>query len=128
MHIHILVPFPFSPGNSVEINATHKVTRHDDARNTHTTIQRSAASSVSVRRDAPPVHVEFAPRSSNAVIGSGGRCCAGHGGAEVCPGPGARVVDLQVAKEGCTRERGVSGEAHDVPMTICCCIHHEKKN
>jgi hypothetical protein len=43
-----------------------------------------------------PVHVELAPRRREAVTVSGKRRGAAEGGGEVCPGPGGRIVHVEV--------------------------------
>ena len=50
-----------------------------------------------------PVHVELAPRRSEAMQVSGWRWCARRGVGKVCPGHGNWIKDVQVVEESCTQ-------------------------
>jgi hypothetical protein len=53
-----------------------------------------------------PVHVEHAPRWREAVIGPGRGRGAAEGDREVCPGPGGRIVHVEVIEIPCAGRAG----------------------
>ena len=56
-----------------------------------------------------PVHVELAPRRREAMKTPGRGRGAAEGGGEVCPGPGGRIVHVEVVEVGCAgRARGAT--------------------
>ena len=62
---------------------------------------------ISFRHDAQsPVHVELAPRRREAVTISGRGRGAAEGGGEVCPGPGGRIVHVEVVEFACAGRAG----------------------
>jgi hypothetical protein len=62
-----------------------------------------------------PVHVELAPRRREAVTAPGrGR----KGGREVCPGPGGRIVHVEVIEKGCAGRAGGATAARQLLDTL----------
>jgi hypothetical protein len=71
-----------------------------------------------------PVHVELAPRRREAVSSPGRRRFAFAGGGEVCPGPGGRIVHVQVVEgtwTGWIRDGGVNVLFYACGLRACGC-------